>query len=135
MTSTVDLLAAIGAHLAEFELPEIASVHVAACLSGSQVTVQLSHGAPSTIAQGLLAWVDTLTEASADVWRVPQGDSVHLSVTGLLPGGDTVEVYGGMRVTDHGPGADLAPGAATTLPLASLRHLAIPAHVTDEVTL
>ena len=54
MTTIVDLLAAIGAHLAEFELPAIASVHVTAAMSTPQVTVQLDCRAPSVIAQGLL---------------------------------------------------------------------------------
>ena len=95
MTTTVDLLAALCAHLAEFELPAIASVHVAAALPAPQVTVQLACHDPSAIAQALLAWADTLTEVTAQAWRVPTGDSVHLSVTGLLPDGASVLVYGG----------------------------------------
>jgi hypothetical protein len=135
MNSTIDLLAAIGAHLAEFELPATASVHVAAAMSGPQVTVQLGWRAPAAIAQGLLAWTDSLTEVSAGLWRVPQGESVHLSVTGRLPGGAAVQVYGGMRVTDRSVGADLAAEATKTLPLATLRHLATPGQATEEVTL
>jgi hypothetical protein len=122
MTSTGDLLTAISTHLTEFKLPAIASVHVTASMSGPQVTVQLACRGPSGIAQGLLAWANTLTEVTAEAWRVPRGDSVHLSVTGLLPGDVTVLVYGGVGVTDHGLGADLTPDAATTIPLAALRH-------------
>jgi hypothetical protein len=59
---------------------------------------------------------------------------VHLSVTGLLSGGATVEIYGALPVTDHGPGAELAPGATTTVTLAILRHLATPGQATEEVT-
>jgi hypothetical protein len=103
-------------------------------MSGPQVTVQLSCRAPSAIAAGLLAWADTLTQVSTQAWRVPEGDSVHLSVTGLLPGGAAVQVYGGMRVTDCRPATDLAPDATTTLPLATLRHLATPGHATEEDT-
>jgi hypothetical protein len=135
MTTIVDLLAAIGAHLAEFELPAIASVHVTAAMSTPQVTVQLDCRAPSVIAQGLLAWADTLTEITTEAWRVPQGDSVHLSVTGLLPGGATVQVYGGMPITDCRPGAGLKPDTTTTLPLATLRQLTTPRQATEEVTL
>jgi hypothetical protein len=124
MTTTADLLAAIGAHLAAFELPAIASLHVGAALSAPQVTVQLTYHEPSAIAQGLLAWADTLTEVTAGAWRVPRGDSVHLSVTGLLPGGASVLVYGGMEATHRGLGADLAPDASTTIPLPTLRHTA-----------
>jgi hypothetical protein len=125
MTTTVDLLAAIGAHLTEFELPAIASVHVAACLSAPQVTVHLACHEPSGIAQGLLAWADTLTEVTAQAWRVPRGDSVHLAVTGLLPGGASILVYGGQWATHRGLGADLAPDATTAIPLPMLRHAAI----------
>ncbi len=134
MTTTIDLLIAIGAHLTEFELPVTASVHVAAAMSGPQVTVQLSGRAPFALAEELLAWADTLTEVSAELWRLPQGDSVHLSVTGLLSGGAAVQVYGVMRVTDRGLGADLAPSATRTLPLATLHHLATPGQATEEVT-
>jgi FtsP/CotA-like multicopper oxidase with cupredoxin domain len=129
MTTTVDLLAALGTHLAEFELPAIASVNLAAAMSAPQVTVQLSCDAPSVIAQGLLAWADTLTEITAQAWRVPRGEWVHLSVTGLLPGGAAIQIYGALPVTHRGPGADLAPGATTTLPLGT------PGQVTEGITL
>jgi hypothetical protein len=131
----VDLLTAIGSHLAEFELPASASVYVADAMSAPQVTVQLTCGTPSAIAQGLLAWADTLTDVSAEAWRVPEGDSVHLAVTGLLPGGAAVRVYGWMRVTGRSWGADLAPDATRTLPLVTLRHLATPGQLAEEVTL
>jgi hypothetical protein len=122
MITTGDLLAALCAHLAEFELPAIASIHVSR--SAPQVTVQLTHREPSVIAQGLLAWADTLTGITAQAWRVPQGDSVHLSVTGLLTCGASVLVYGGLWANHSGLGADLAPDATTTIPLAALRHAA-----------
>ncbi|MGH3846203.1 MAG: hypothetical protein ACRDZY_11660 [Acidimicrobiales bacterium] len=121
-TTTSDLLAALCAHLAAFELPAIASIHV--CLSAPQVTVQLADHEPSAIAQGLLAWADTVTEITAQAWRVPAGDSVHLSVTGRLASGACVLVYGGLWTHHSGPGADLAPDATTTIPLAALRHTA-----------
>jgi hypothetical protein len=125
MTTTVDLLTAVCAHLTAFELPVIGSVYVGAALSAPQVTVQLACHEPSTIAQGLLAWADTLTEVTAQAWRVPCGDSVHLSVTGLLPGGAAVLVYGGTWATHRGLGVDLAPDATTTIRLPMLRHAAI----------
>ena len=134
MNTTVDLLAALGAHLAAFELPAIASVEVVAGMTAPQVTVQLPCTGPSTIARGLLAWADTLTEITADAWRVPGGDSVHLSVTGLLPNGATVQIYGALRITDCRLATDLAPNATTTVPLVTLRHLATPGQATDEVT-
>jgi len=133
---TAELLAALGAHLGDFELPAIASVHLATGMAGPQASVQLAHhGQPSAIAAGLLAWADTLTDISAEAWRVPRGDSVHLSITGRLPCGTEVLIYDAVPVTDLHLGADLAPGARTTLPLATLRHLAIPGLVTTGVTL
>lgn len=133
MTTTVDLLTALGAHLAEFELPVTASVQVVAGILAPQVSVQLSRRTPSAMAQELLAWADTLTEVSAQAWRVPQRESVHLSVTGLLPGGAAVRVYGAMPITDCRPAADLAPDATTAVPLVILRHLAAPGQTMEEV--
>ena len=122
MNSTVGLLTALCAHLAEFELPTIASVHVGTALAAPRVTVQLTCHQPSAIAQELLAWADTLTEVTAQSWRVSRGDSVHLSVTGLLPGGGSVQVYGGVRGTHRALGTDPAPEATATIPLSALRH-------------
>ena len=82
-----------------------------------------------------MSWADTLTDITAEAWRDLQGDGVQLSVTGLLPGGTTVEIYGALPVTAHGLGADLAPGATTTVTLATLRHLATPGQATEEVAL
>jgi hypothetical protein len=124
MTTTVDLLATIAAHLAEFELPATASVHLTEAMPGPQVTVQLSCRTPSAIAEGLLAWADTLTDVSAEAWRVSWSDSVHLSITGRLPGGIAVLVYGGLAATRCALGTDLAPDATATIPLAALRHTA-----------
>jgi len=47
---------------------------------------------------------------------------VHLSVIGHLPGGTPIRVSAGVEFTAHGIGADLSPGAATTIPLAILRQ-------------
>jgi len=124
MNSTVDLLAALCAHLTEFELPAIASVHLGTAPAAPRVTVQLTRHQPPSITQALPAWTDTLTDVTAQSWRLPRGDSVHLSVTGLLPGGASVLVYGGVRGTHRGRGADLAPEATTTIPLPLLRHAA-----------
>ncbi|MFY9806993.1 MAG: hypothetical protein WAK86_06965, partial [Pseudonocardiaceae bacterium] len=107
-----------------FELPAIASVHMSAALSAPQGTVQLTCHEPSAIAQGLLAWADTRTQVTAQAWRTPRGDSVHLSVTGRLPGGASVPVYGGLRATHRAPGTELAPDATTAVPLPMLRHAA-----------
>ena len=120
MTTTVDLLAAVCAHHSAFGLPAMASVHAVASLSAPQVTVQFACHDPSAIARALLAWADTLNQVTARAWRLPQGDSVHLSVTGLLPGGCSVLVYGGLPATHRALGADLPPNATTTIPLPML---------------
>jgi hypothetical protein len=122
MNSTGDLLAALCAHLAEFELPAIASVHLGSALAASRVTVQLTCHQPPAIAQELLAWADTLTDVTAQSWRAPRDDSVHLSVTGRLAGGASVLIYGGGWGTHRSLGADLPPEATTTIPLSRLRH-------------
>jgi hypothetical protein len=130
-TTVVDLLDSLRAHLTEFELPELYSVHVVTAWGGLAVSAQLAccH-LPPQIATGLLAWADTLTDITTEAWRVPSGDSVHLSVIGQLPEGVTIRVYGGVPFTQHGIGADLAPDTSTTVPLAVLRHLAAPGEVT-----
>jgi hypothetical protein len=127
--TTGELLAAIGAHVAEFELPPIASVLVTAAMSAPQLTVQLASHDPAGIAQGLLAWADTLTQVTAQARRVPRGGSVHLSVTGLFPDGVSVLVYGAMPVPEHGLGADLTPDACMTVPLGALRCATTPGEV------
>jgi hypothetical protein len=92
--------------------------------------MQLACHQPPQIASALLAWADTLTEVTAEAWRVPGGDSVHLSVLGQLPGGVSVRVYGGVPFTQHGIGGDLAPDASKTVPLAVLRERATLGEVT-----
>jgi hypothetical protein len=122
MTTAVDLLDSIRAHLVACDLTHVCSVHVVASFSGPNVTVQLARREPPEIASALLAWADTLTEVTAEAWRVPSGDCVHLSVTGRLPDGVSIRVYGGVPFTQHGIGADLAPDASITMPLAVLRE-------------
>ncbi|MGH3774231.1 MAG: hypothetical protein ACRDRR_00610 [Pseudonocardiaceae bacterium] len=129
-TTVVDRLDTLRAHLAEFELPELYSVTVIAACGGPSVSAQLACHQPPEIASALLAWVDTLTEVTVEAWRVPYGDCVHLSVLGRLPGGVSVRVYGGVPFTQHGIGADLAPDANTTVPLAVLRERATVGEVT-----
>ena len=123
-TTVVDLLDAIRAHLADFELSDLCSVTVTTSSLTPQVSAQLAGHEPPEIAAALLGWADTLTEPAADAWRVPSGDTVHLAVTGRLPGGASVRVYGGVPFHEHGCGADLTPGARTPLLLRALRPIA-----------
>ena len=125
MTQTVrELLDALRAHLAEFELPELCSVTVAPSSLLPQLSAQLTSQEPPQIATALLAWADTVAQPTAEAWRVPGGDAVHLIITGLLPGGASIQIYGGAPFSVHGLGADLAPGARSPLLLTALRHLA-----------
>lgn len=86
------------------------------------MTAQLACHTPPQTGSALLAWTDTLADVTAEAWRVPSGDCVHLSVIGRLPGGASIRVYAGVVFTEHGIGADLAPDASTTAPLATLRE-------------
>lgn len=96
--TTTTVLGSIREHLATYELPELWSVSVNArpipgrCV----VSVQLAGGLLPGVASQLLTWADTLTEVSAEAWRVPDGSSVHLSVRGRLADGTSVCVFDGV---------------------------------------
>ena len=130
MTTAVELLDSIRAHLVEFEVPDLYSVNVTRSFSGPSVTAQLACHTPPHIADALLGGADTLTGVTIEAWRVPSGDCVHLSVIGQLPGGVSVRVYGGVPFTQRGIGCDLAPDASTSVPLAVLRERATVGEVT-----
>ena len=130
MTTTVDLLDALRAHLAAFEVPALCSVSLITSTSEPRVSAQLASYHPPQIAADLLAWADTLTTVTLTVWRVPDGQWVHLCVSGELSNGLTAEVYRSMPFTGEGIGADLAPRSRTTVPLPALRVLATPEQVT-----
>ena len=130
MNTVVDRLDSLRAHLAAFELPELYSVTLLNAWGGLTVSAQLAAHHPPQIASGLLAWADTLTDVTIEAWRVPSGDTVHLSVIGQLPDGVTIRVYGGVPFTEHGIGADHTPDASTTVPWALLRERATLGQVT-----
>jgi hypothetical protein len=121
-TTAMDLLDCLRAHLTEFELPDLCSVH--ASIHEPHITAQLRTQESPQLASGLLAWADTLTQPTAEAWRVPHGHSIHLSITGQLPDGMSVHVYGAVPFTARCPGGDLAPSATAPVLLATLRHLA-----------
>jgi hypothetical protein len=58
--------------------------------------VQLGFGVLPVVASMLLAWADTLTDISAEAWRVPDGSSVHLAIRGRLEDGTKVQVFDGV---------------------------------------
>jgi hypothetical protein len=135
MTSTVELLAALGTHLAEFELPPIASVHLSLYLSGPPVTVQLSSREPAAIAAGLLAWADNPHRHHHRNLAGPPGrlGAPH----GQRPTARQHPGPGLWRAARHRPGSGRRSrtGATTTVTLATLRYLATPGQTRDEVTL
>ncbi len=57
------------------------------------------------------------------MWRVPDGDLVHLTITGRLSDEVSIEVYGWVPFTARGLGGDLAPGAKAPKSLATLRSI------------
>jgi hypothetical protein len=128
-TTVINLLDALRTHLDEFDVPTPWSVHLTTYSGGPQVSLQITGREVPEIAAGLLAWADTLTETTAEAWRSPEGDALHLSVTGQLTEGASLRVYGYLPFTARGIGADLAPNTATTFPLHTLRHLATPGKV------
>jgi len=128
-TTVINLLDALRTHLSDFELPAPYSAHLTTYSGGAQVGLQLATHHLPEIARGLLAWADTLTETTTEAWRVPQGDSLHLTVTGQLSEGIQIQVYGSLPFTQHGITADLAPGDSKTVPWAVLRERAAPGEV------
>ena len=132
MTTTVDLLTALCAHLAEFELPAIASVHMAASIPGAAgMTVQLSLPRPPRDRRRR-CWPGPTPspQVTAQAWRVPSGRLRAPVSDRAAARGARIRVYGAMPVTGRGLGADLAPDATTTILLAALRHASHPREVT-----
>jgi hypothetical protein len=111
-------LDAIRDHLDLYALPPVAAVDVRAW--SEPVRVQLEAVDLPGVAGGLLAWVDTLDAVSASVWRVPGGESVHLSIAGRMPGGVPVRVFAGVAFSDE-VFSGLAAGAEHDVPVSLLR--------------
>ena len=124
MNTVTELLDAVRAHLAEFEVPPLFGLTVTVSSTAPQLSAHLDCQELPQIAAALLAWADTLSETGAEAWRVPGGDRMHLVVTGRLPSGASIQLYAGMPFPQRGIGADLAPGDRAPLLLGTLRHLA-----------
>jgi hypothetical protein len=122
--TVVDLLDSLRAQLSSCDLPAPCAVNVTTFSGGPSVSMQIACRASPETAAALLAWADTLTGITAEAWRAPSSNSVHLSITGHLPDGVCLRIYGAVPFTEHGLGVDLAPNAAITIPLATLRDLA-----------
>ena len=126
MTPTVlELIDALRAHLNEFAVPAPRSVNLIADRDRPNVRLQLAVSCSDReIASALLAWADTLIDVTAEAWRPPDGEWVHLSVTGESPSGVSVHVYGYRPFAVGSIGTDLVPGAAAAIPLSALRRMA-----------
>jgi hypothetical protein len=120
----LELFGILRDHLTRHALPELASVDVQHhIVDGMAVTVQLTGFEVATVAQDLVAWADTLTEVTGELWR-PSGTSVHLYVHGRLPGGVPVKVFCGVRYLPDVFGADFAQGDRRTVALGVFREWA-----------
>jgi hypothetical protein len=121
----VRLLGAIRDHLAVVEpAGEIASIDVVITSVREAVAVQLGADELAGLALALLDWAHGLSEPSVNLWRVRDGSSVHLSVSGRLVE-ETVKVYGGLRYDPDIFGTDLQPGARQPVALTVLRGWAL----------
>lgn len=119
MSVITDQLTALRTHLGTFVLPEPCRVSLE-CWN-PLVTVQLDRVTLDRVAVALLVWADTLTRVTADAWRVPDGHSVHLSVTGRLAGGARLRVFDAVAHDPTVPGLDLAANAHRPVALGELR--------------
>ncbi|HEU5472042.1 MAG TPA: hypothetical protein VFV67_15425 [Actinophytocola sp.] len=121
----VRLLGAIRDHLAVVEpAGEIASVDVVInWVDGEVVSVQLGEEKLAGLASALLDWAHGLSEPRVTVWRVPDGECVHLVVAGRLVE-ETVKIYGGVPFEPTTFG-DLQPGGRQGVSLGVLRGWAL----------
>jgi hypothetical protein len=85
-------------HLDLYALPAVWGVDVS--VLSEPIRAQLKASDLPEVASGLLAWADTLELVTAELWRTPSGESVHLSITGRLAGGIPVHVYSGVTFSE-----------------------------------
>jgi hypothetical protein len=118
MNRTCTYLGEIAAHLAAFELAEPASIHVRRYDQAS--CIQLDAHGLKPLAAELLAWADTITVDGLEVWRPPEGASVHLDLCGHLSSFLALRIYGAIG---YRPSLfpDLQPGGRLPLSLTVLR--------------
>jgi hypothetical protein len=119
----VRLLDAVREHLVGYPVSAlIASVEVRVdSIDGEHATVHLRSLDLPELAAALLAWADTLTEINATAWRPPDGERVHLSVSGRLGDNLAVTVYSGVPYTPVVFGSDLQPDGRQSVALGVLR--------------
>ena len=113
----------LATHLTDHTLPEPAALRVNTRGLRSDVMAQLHSTTVATVVRDLLAWADPLAAVTAEAWRVPAGDRVHLSIASTLTGPTgTIEldVFGAV---DYDPVrfGDLTAGDRCNVPLGQLR--------------
>ncbi|MFF0148603.1 hypothetical protein ATK36_6336 [Amycolatopsis sulphurea] len=125
MNTLMVFLDAIRDHLDLHYLPDVASLDIGG-RPGRPVVVQLgTRGDLAALAGGLLRWAATLDEVTASIWRVSDGGSVHLSISGRMPCGVPVDVYGGV-LFEEAAFPDLPAGARQDMPVFVLHSWARP---------
>jgi hypothetical protein len=113
-------------HLDLHQLPPVAALTVRTW--SDPLTVQLDTHRLPDVAGALLTWANTLDDVSASLWRVHDGDSVHLSVGGRTPCGVPVHVYSGVAY-DSATFPDLPAGQRQDMPVFQLRQWTRPGEV------
>jgi FtsP/CotA-like multicopper oxidase with cupredoxin domain len=117
----------LAAHVADYQLPEMAFLGVMTSGGRSEARAQVQPHTLAGIAAELVIWAQTLNTLAIQVWRVPEGDRVQLSIASTLtgPAGEVgLTVYGGCP---HDPALviDLAPGDKRNVTLQQLRVWAV----------
>ncbi|HEU5476138.1 MAG TPA: hypothetical protein VFV67_36390 [Actinophytocola sp.] len=119
-TTLIQLLGALRDHLVVVEpAGEIVTVE-ASVIDGDMITVHLRGGRLAELAGSLLGWAYTLRTPTVTAWRVPDGEWVHVSVSGRLVD-ESVYVYGGVAFDPDIFGSDLQPGGRAGVALGVLR--------------
>nr|WP_042179775.1 hypothetical protein [Kibdelosporangium sp. MJ126-NF4]CEL14019.1 hypothetical protein [Kibdelosporangium sp. MJ126-NF4]CTQ88385.1 hypothetical protein [Kibdelosporangium sp. MJ126-NF4] len=122
--NTARVLMSVAEHLDSFELAEPIQITAAPCAVGPRATVQLSGASVSTLVGELLAWADTLDNATVTLWRPPFDDGdpvVFLELRGRLTDDTPVKVFGGLL-----DGPYVAAGRRTEVSWGRLREWAVP---------
>jgi hypothetical protein len=121
----ITFLSTVQAHLAKHRgLAGPFNVSVDVDSQRANVVVQLdSNHRLSAVAGGLLTWADSMIKLTAEIWRPPTGDTVHLSVSGMT-GGVSVRAYDASSF-DAAVFGDLAASERRLITLGQLRSWAI----------
>lgn len=124
MAGVARMAAAIRDHVASVPQPEpaCATLHPREWAADIQPRV---HGAdPATVIGTLLVWAHCMEGITADWWHTPEG-SLHITITGRIPGGIRLKVYSAIEFTDTAGHVRLAAGQRESTSPDELYHLAL----------